>query len=85
MPEINRVLDLGEMIAKVDARWTHSRLIVEIDGLRWHTTRAHKRHDDRRQNALVLDGWRVLRYDAWAIINEPDRVLAEIAQALLAA
>lgn len=30
MPEINRVMDLRDLVAKVDARWTHARVIREI-------------------------------------------------------
>jgi len=83
LPRVNVVIDTQRLIAKVDARWEHARLVVEIDGLRFHATRAHKRYDDERQNALVLAGERVLRYDASALRSEQDRMAREIGQALV--
>jgi very-short-patch-repair endonuclease len=39
-------------------------------------------HDAVRQNALVNDGWTVLRFTYHRLIREPDAVIAEVRRAL---
>jgi very-short-patch-repair endonuclease len=52
---------------------------VEVDGQKWHQD---VERDRRVDNALAALGWRVLRY-AWPdVVNDHDRVLAEIAAAV---
>ncbi len=66
---------------RVDFCFRAARLVVEVDGARWHPD---PRRDRQRDNALTALGWRVLRY-AWAdVVHEPERVLAEIRAALAA-
>lgn len=48
----------GRRIHRVDFVYEDQRLIVEVDGSRWH---ADRRRDQRIDNALVAAGWRVLR------------------------
>ncbi len=58
------------------------RLVIEIDG-RIHQLDAELFESDRRrQNALVLDGWRVLRFTWRQIQDMPEIVVAEIREAL---
>jgi hypothetical protein len=64
-------------------RIPHLKLAIEIDG------RLHEKDEDlfesdrSRQNALVVDGWRVLRF-TWRMLKEhPEVVVAAIRQALL--
>ncbi|WP_179279590.1 DUF559 domain-containing protein [Rhodococcus sp. 05-2256-B3] len=56
-----------------------SRTIIEVDGREFHSAAAVFSKDRRRQNALVLDGWLVLRYSAFDVLAAPDDVAAEIA------
>ncbi|WP_176457041.1 DUF559 domain-containing protein [Rhodococcus sp. 06-1474-1B] len=56
-----------------------SRTIIEVDGREFHSAAAVFSKDRRRQNALVLDGWLVLRYSAFDVLTAPDDVAAEIA------
>lgn len=56
-----------------------SRTIVEVDGREFHSAAAVFSKDRRRQNALILDGWLVLRYSAFDVLTAPDDVAAEIA------
>ena len=53
-------------------------MIVEIDGREFHTDPATFNNDRRRQNALVLDGWMVLRYSAATAMAHLDAVADEI-------
>lgn len=67
----------------LDIGFRRQRLALEIDGLAYHSGAAAFEADRERQNALLLDGWRVLRL-TWAMLtNHPDRVIAMIT-ALLA-
>jgi very-short-patch-repair endonuclease len=60
------------------------RVVVEIDGSH-HVDVAQMWDDSARQNDLILAGYVVLRYPIAVIRNEPQRVIAEIRAALLAA
>ena len=66
----------------LDVAFPRLRIVIEIDG-RIHETDEDLFESDRwRQNALVLDGWLVLRF-TWRMLTEyPDKVLARIRQAL---
>ena len=72
----------GALVAKLEFAWDPERVIVECDGLRFHTTPSQKAYDDHRQNRLILDARIVLRY-GWGALEEPDRIVGEIAEALL--
>jgi very-short-patch-repair endonuclease len=67
----------------IDIAFPHLRLAIEIDG-RLHAEDEDLFESDRwRQNALVADGWRVLRF-TWQMLHEhPEVVVAAILQALL--
>ncbi len=59
-----------------------SGLAIEIDGHWWHSTPAQKARDDRRQNHLAANGWRVLRFGAGRVMRHPDAVAREVRAAL---
>ncbi|WP_328812041.1 DUF559 domain-containing protein [Rhodococcus sp. NBC_00297] len=54
------------------------RVVVEIDGREFHTAVDVFTSDRRRQNALVLDEWMVLRYSAATVSAHVDAVADEI-------
>ena len=56
----------------LDVGFRRRRLAVEIDGREFHSDRKLFETDRWRQNALVLDGWRVLRF-TWRMISTPER------------
>lgn len=65
----------------LDAVWESARLIVEVDGF-WHTEAAVWWADMRRDNEFTVSGYRVLRFPAFAVRTEPDRVAQQIRDAL---
>ncbi|MGI3785511.1 MAG: DUF559 domain-containing protein [Janthinobacterium lividum] len=66
----------------LDVAFPSLRIVVEIDG-RLHETDKDLFESDRwRQNALVLDGWLVLRFTWRMLTEQPDRVLEAIREAL---
>jgi hypothetical protein len=65
----------------LDAVWEHARLVVEIDG-RWHMDVRAWWADMQRDNGLTLDGYRVLRFPAFVVRDNPEAVARQIAEAL---
>lgn len=58
LPEMNVRLHEWE----VDAWWSAQRLVVELDGWRWHDTRLAFRRDRRKDRSLRRRGITVLRF-----------------------
>lgn len=58
------------------------RLAIEVDGAAFHTDPVVFADDRARQNALVTDGWTVLRYTPTQISDQAARIVAEIAAVL---
>ncbi len=69
---------------EVDAVWDRQRLVVEVDGYRYHRTRAKFERDRRKDGQLLLAGYRVLRITWRQLTREPETVVAVIAAALVA-
>jgi very-short-patch-repair endonuclease len=67
---------------EVDVAFPLARVAVEVDGWAWHTDAVRFGRDRVRQNVLVADGWRVLRYTWHHLHDDPRRVVAEIAAAV---
>jgi very-short-patch-repair endonuclease len=67
---------------EVDFVWFAERLVVELDGYEYHRDRASFDRDRRRDAALQLAGFRVLRFTHRRLVDEPDSVVAELRQLL---
>ena len=66
----------------LDVGFPGSKLVHEIDG-RLHELDADVFENDRhRQNVLVLDGWRVLRFTWRMLVDQPEDVIARVRAAL---
>ncbi len=66
----------------VDFLWRRERVIVETDGVAFHSHARALRRDRRRMNELQLRGYTVLRF-TWDDVNRrPGWVLAEIGRAI---
>lgn len=55
-----------------------ARVIVQFDGREFHTDPATFNNDRKRQNELVDDDWRILRYSAATAIANLDEVVDDI-------
>ena len=66
----------------LDVSFERLRLAIEIDGREHHSDAAAFEDDRSRQNRLVLDGWRVLRFTWQMLVDEPEQVLATVRAAL---
>ena len=76
------VRDNGGLIGRVDFAWPTQRVIVEVDGFAFHADRESYRADRRRDNALLLGGWRVLRFCYEDVVGRPGFVAQVVRQAL---
>ncbi|GHJ44966.1 hypothetical protein Cs7R123_23080 [Catellatospora sp. TT07R-123] len=76
--------DSGGRQRYLDALFDGYGVQVEVDGAQHMDVRAWWA-DMRRQNALWVQGERVLRFPAWAVRNKPDEVLETLRAALRAA
>lgn len=47
--------------ARTDFAWPGRRVVLEIDGFRWHASPAAHARDSERANRLAAEGWTVLR------------------------
>jgi very-short-patch-repair endonuclease len=68
----------------LDAYFDEWRLHVEVDGSQ-HLDVRQAWSDMRRQNDLWIAGDRVLRFPSWALRVEPQQVIAQVREALIAA
>jgi very-short-patch-repair endonuclease len=67
---------------EVDFYWPAQRLVVEIDGYRFHSSRPKIEHDTSKAAALVAAGLQLMRFTALQLCDRPLVVTARVAQAL---
>ncbi len=89
MKELMRQADLPRPRTRVkvagstaDFLWPEYRLIVEVDGYRYHGHRYSFERDRRRDQKHKTAGYEVFRFTWRQLENEPLRVIAVIAQAI---
>ena len=68
---------------EVDAYWPAQRLVVEIDGWRYHRTRKRFEDDRRKDAALTAAGYRVVRITYRRLRDEPHSVSAQLGALLM--
>jgi hypothetical protein len=73
-PETNAWISDGEKLVEVDFLWRDARLIVEVDGWRYHQSRWRRRQDAAKTAALEAQGWHVLRFSEFDIAGTPETV-----------
>jgi very-short-patch-repair endonuclease len=68
--------------AVLDLAFDEQRVLVEIDGWAYHRDRRAFVRDAARQNALVLEGWVVIRTTWHELTEDPARFVANVREAL---
>jgi very-short-patch-repair endonuclease len=66
---------------EVDFLWPDRRLVVEIDGWAFHSSRAAFERDRIRDADLQTRGYRILRFTPRRLVQEPEAVVAAVAAA----
>jgi very-short-patch-repair endonuclease len=69
----------GRFLGRADLYYPGSRLVIEYDG---GNHRERLVEDNRRQNLLINAGFRMLRFTAADVLNQPDLVVAQVRSAL---
>lgn len=69
---------------EVDVLWPDAKLVVEVDGYEFHSTRAAFERDRRRDGELQAAGYRVLRVTWRQLEDEPEALIAALARTLAA-
>jgi very-short-patch-repair endonuclease len=69
---------------EVDALWPQARLVVEVDGFAFHSSREAFERDRERDAALQAHGYRVLRVTWRQLAVRPEAVAARVGAALAA-
>jgi very-short-patch-repair endonuclease len=67
---------------EVDFLWSESKLVVEVDGFAFHSTRAAFERDRARDAALVAAGYAVVRVTWRQLVEQPEAVVARVAAAI---
>lgn len=73
---------LRRVNGRVDFAFLDHKLIVEVDGRRWHAKNEAFETDRLRDNAALAAGWRVLRFTWREVIDRPARVAATVRRTL---
>jgi very-short-patch-repair endonuclease len=82
-PEINRHLLLGDTFHKVDFVWRAQRVVIEVDGDRYHSTGWQRRRDAERDALLLAHGYAGARVPEEQLAERPAAAV-QAARALLA-
>lgn len=67
---------------RVDLAYPSAKLFIEGDSLALHTLPSDFQRDRERQNLLVNEGWRVLRFTWYDVTKRPQYVIETIRKAL---
>jgi hypothetical protein len=77
-PKVNEWVWAGDELLEVDFFWSDARLVVEVDGGRYHSTRWRRRQDAAKTAKLRATGYIVLRFTDVEIAGAPGAVAALI-------
>ena len=80
-PEVNVTLAGYE----VDFAWRDERIVVEVDGFAFHSSRSSFESDRRRDAKLAAHGFIVMRVTWRQLARKPEATLVRLAQALAVA
>ena len=70
--------------AVLDIAFADRRVLVEVDGWAFHRDLRAFLRDARRQNALMLDGWIVIRTNWFELRDDPEVFVRNVREALIA-
>ncbi len=82
MPERQVELGGAGWVGRVDFYYRRLRLVVEIDGKAFHSSKLDREHDARRDAALRATGFEVLRIEEDLLREQPEEVIARVRAAL---
>jgi hypothetical protein len=81
-PAVNVPITVDGIEIRPDFAWPAQRLIVELDGSRFHSTPSGVERDKRRDQRLLLAGWVTIRV-TWTQLRSEPALLANTIRQLL--
>ncbi len=79
-----RIMHGERLVARVDFAWPAHRVVLEVDGYRYHSSRRDFENDRARDRTLTQLGWRVIRCSATELETSPYELLEALANVLAA-
>lgn len=86
-PELNAPIHVGDRFFEADCLWREQRLIVELQGARFHGTAAAMARDAERARRLLLAGWQIVPV-TWSQLSSrasADRLARDLMRLLIGA
>lgn len=80
-----RIERAGAFVARVDFLFEDLRLVIEVSGHRYHSTRLQQAADARRRNELQLAGYLVIEFTYDDLVRDPTYVVGRVRSARAAA
>jgi very-short-patch-repair endonuclease len=77
-----KVLSVGSKIYRADLAYERERVVVELDGDRFHSGRAQRERDRIRDAGLASAGWLTIRYSHARLHSDVEGVRAELLRIL---
>ena len=68
----------GAFAGRVDFCYLELKLIIEVSGHAWHSTREQRNADAARRRQLTLAGYQILEFTYEDVVSRPDVVVAEV-------
>ncbi len=81
-PAVNVPIAVDGIEIRPDFAWPAERLIVELDGARFHSTASGVERDKRRDQRLLLAGWSTVRVTWTQLRSEPILLASSVRQLL---
>jgi hypothetical protein len=70
--------DGKDFVGRVDFAWPARRVIVEVEGFRYHATPSAHEKDKRRANRIRALGWVVIDTTPTELAQDPEHVLTAL-------
>jgi very-short-patch-repair endonuclease len=67
---------------RLDFVYRQHKVLIEVDGGRWHSGKQQATEDRRRDNAMNVRGWTVLRFTWEDVVHRPRYVVENVKRAL---
>ena len=85
LPEPVLQLSIGDdhgFIARVDFAFPDQRVVIELDGVRWHLNAQTFEADHAKRARLQANGWQVLAFTWRMVLDDPEGVIRTVRSAL---
>lgn len=82
-PQTNQPIEIAGELFEGDCLWREQRVIAELDGRAFHSTRHAFERDRRRHRVLEARGWRTIQVTWLQLEQEADELAADLRRLLL--